>query len=209
MSALPLANAPALHLSARALACRRGPRLLFGALDFELRAGDLIWVRGRNGSGKTSLLRLAAGLATPESGELQRHAGRPLFVGHANALKEELTVAQALAFLLQLRGLAADRGAVQAALDRFGMAARRDAPVRSLSQGQRRRVALARLAAEREPAPWLLDEPFDALDAEGAERLNGLLLQHRARGGSVLLTGHQGLDTRRLQPRELDLDRLH
>lgn len=204
-----LPGTPALHLRARGLACRRGQRVLFEALDFELRAGDMLWVRGRNGSGKTSLLRLAAGLGRPEAGELERGGEPPVFIGHANALKEDLTVTESLAFVLRLHGRAADPGALQGALDRLGMKPRRDAPVRTLSQGQRRRVALARLAAEHHAGPWLLDEPFDALDADGVERLTELLLQHRASGGSVLLSSHQGVDLQRLQPRELDLDTLH
>ncbi|HEV7913988.1 MAG TPA: cytochrome c biogenesis heme-transporting ATPase CcmA [Albitalea sp.] len=205
------------HLKAVQLACRRGSRLLFKNLALDLPAGRILWVRGQNGRGKTSLLRLAAGLSTPEHGEVlcddrsvRRAAGyqeRLVFIGHANALKEDLTVSEALAFLLQVHGRPHASATVDAALDRIGLQGRRHAPVRTLSQGQRRRVALARLAVEQAPSLWILDEPFDALDSDGIERLNGLLREHAQRGGNVLLTSHLSLDTAMLQPIELNLDR--
>ncbi|HEY2928725.1 heme ABC exporter ATP-binding protein CcmA, partial [Piscinibacter sp.] len=179
-------HATAPRLSAVDLACRRGNRLLFHALDFELHAEQIVWVRGQNGRGKTSLLRLAAGLSTPERGKIL-FDGRLVFIAHANALKEDLSASEALAFLLRIQGRACDAPTVHGALARMGLASRRDAMVRSLSQGQRRRVALARLAVENEPSLWLLDEPFDALDADGVACLNQLLLEHARRGGSVLL----------------------
>lgn len=192
-------------LQASALACRRGTRLLFKELSFELAAGQVMWVRGRNGRGKTSLLKLACGLTQPESGRIS-HTGALVHLGHANALKDDLTAAESLAFLLRLHGRAHDAIDVDAALHRLGVHGRRDAPVRTLSQGQRRRVALARLAAESAPSLWVLDEPFDALDADGLERVNALLDEHRRRGGCVLLSSHQGLDEQRLQVRAIDLD---
>lgn len=202
------------------VACRRGHRLLFDGLTLDLHAGELLWLRGENGRGKTSLLRLAAGLSAPERGELQ-FQGRPVrrpadlgralvFVGHANALKEDLTAGEALQFLLRIHGRRCDAAVVQGALERLGLTGRRDAMVRTLSQGQRRRVALARLAAEVQeasPSLWLLDEPFDALDADGVERVNALLAEHLRRGGSVLLTSHLALSPA-LRAREVDLDRL-
>ena len=197
MSATPAPTS----LVATDLACRRGNRLLFQGVNFTLPAGEAQWLRGRNGCGKTSLLRIAAGLAPPERGELfwgglpVRHAPgysrRMTYVAHANALKEDLTVAEALAFLARLHQRPYDTDSIVRALDRIGVAARRDAPVRTLSQGQRRRAALARLALERGAALWVLDEPYDALDRDGIERLDSLLHEHLARGGSVLLTSHQ------------------
>ena len=188
-------------LVASDLACRRGNRLLFKDVNFSVRAGEARWLRGRNGCGKTSLLRMAAGLALPERGELccdglpVRHAPgysrRMTYVAHTNALKEDLAVTEALSFLARLHDRPADADSIARALERVGVAARRDAPVRTLSQGQRRRAALARLALERGPALWILDEPYDALDTDGIERLDGLLHEHLARGGSVLLTSHQ------------------
>ena len=206
------------HLAARGLACRRGGRLLFERLDVALQPGELVWLRGRNGRGKTSLMRVLAGLATPEHGEVlldgtpivsnDLRSRRVVYVGHTNALKDDLSAAEALAFLLCLHGRADDRTSVDAALDAWGMLGQRDSFVRNLSQGQRRRVALARLAAEREATLWLLDEPFDALDSAGIERLNTLLAQHLQRGGAVLLTGHQAALAPSLHHRELDLDGL-
>jgi len=105
-------------------------------------------------------------------------------------VKDDLTVAESLRFLLQLAGRPIDAGAVEDALERFAIASRRNALVRTLSQGQRRRVALARLAAQREPLPWLLDEPFDALDAAGVAILADVIAAHARRGGSVVLTSH-------------------
>ncbi len=188
-------------LVATGLACRRGNRVVFKGVDFSLRAGQALWLRGRNGCGKTSLLRMAAGLAVPERGQLRWHGvtlrkaaddgRRTAYVAHANALKDDLSVAEALTFLARLHRRAHDRTSIVNALDRFGLAARRGAAVRTLSQGQRRRAALARLALDRDPALWILDEPYDALDRDGIVRLDALLDEHLARGGSVLLTSHQ------------------
>ncbi|MEO8309982.1 MAG: heme ABC exporter ATP-binding protein CcmA [Caldimonas sp.] len=182
-------------LVVRDLECRRGDRVLFAPISFVVGAGQIVWIRGANGQGKTTLLRTIAGLSAPAAGEIAwagapEIAPRPLYLAHANALKEDLTVAESLRFLLHLGGSHVEGGDVDAALERFGMTSRKDAFVRTLSQGQRRRVALARLAAQRELRPWLLDEPFDALDAAGVELLAGILVQHAKRGGSVVLTSH-------------------
>ncbi|MNT49869.1 Cytochrome c biogenesis ATP-binding export protein CcmA [compost metagenome] len=113
---------------------------------------------------------------------------------------------EALAFLLCIHGRRCDAATVDAALDSLGLRTRRQTMVRMLSQGQRRRVALARLAVEDQPSLWLLDEPFDALDTDGITRVNALLLAHVHRGGNVLLTSHLSVDPK-LRPVELDLDR--
>lgn len=199
------------------LACRRGNRLLFQGLQLDVAAGQIVWLRGQNGCGKTSLLRLAAGLAEPERGQItsggvpvrrcRDHAQHSVFVAHGNALKDDLSAGEALAFLLRVHGRRSDASSVRAALQRLGVESRRAAPVRTLSQGQRRRVALARLAVEDRPALWLLDEPFDALDRDGSERVTALLDEHLQRGGSVLFTSHISVDASRLQPVEVDLDR--
>lgn len=199
------------------LSCRRGDRVLFKGVNLEVRPGCAVWLRGRNGRGKTSLLRLACGLAVPESGSVlwdgvavRRAAGyaeRRLYIGHANALKEDLTVTESLRFLAHLHGRPHDAQSLEAALARVGMASRRDAPVRTLSQGQRRRAALARLALERQAALWILDEPYDALDSDGLQVINELLHAHLARGGSVLLTSHQHPGAAAPAVTEFDLDR--
>jgi heme exporter protein A len=181
--------------------CRRGGRWLFKHLDAEVGAGRLLWVRGQNGRGKTSLLRLLSGLATPDEGRIlwggvpvakaPGYLQRLVYVGHTNALKDDLSVAEALSFLLRVHGRPHAPGAVRAALATLGLECRPDAPVRTLSQGQRRRVALARLAADDGPSVWVLDEPFDSLDADSAERVSGLMREHAARGGRVILTSHR------------------
>jgi heme exporter protein A len=182
---------PSAVLAASGLACRRGERILFTGLDLAVQPGQIVWVRGANGQGKTSLLRLLAGLARPAAGSVEHTAGRErIYVAHANALKDDLTVAESLMFLSRLHGFDTRPEVHDTALRRFGLHSRRNAPVRTLSQGQRRRVALARLCAAPPTALWLLDEPFDALDAEGVAALNALLTEHAARGGSVLLTSH-------------------
>lgn len=198
------------------LACRRGDRVLFKGVNLEVRAGIAVWLRGRNGRGKTSLLRLACGLAVPESGRVLwggvavrraiGYAQRRTYIGHANALKEDLTVSESLRFLAHLHGRAHDAASIDAALARVGMGSRRDAPVRTLSQGQRRRAALARLALERQAALWILDEPYDALDVDGVACVNGLLHEHLARRGSVLLTSHLSPGTGAPDMSEFDLD---
>ena len=181
---------PSAVVVAFGLACRRGERILFRALGLRVSAGQIVWVRGANGQGKTSLLRLLAGLAQPEAGTIEHSVRERVYVGHANALKDDLTVAESLLFLSRLHGFDTAAVAIDAALHRFGLHSRRNAPVRTLSQGQRRRVALARLCTAPPTALWLLDEPFDALDAQGVEALNSLLAEHATRGGSVLLTSH-------------------
>ena len=204
-------------LQARGLAGRRGERLLFEGLDLVLRPGEVVWLRGRNGRGKTTLLRLLAGLSAPAAGQVEIE-GRPLvragsegqrpflYIAHANALKDDLTAAEALRFLARLAGEAPEQAQIAQALARLGMGSRAAAPVRTLSQGQRRRVALARLALPGTARLWLLDEPFDALDDRGIDVLNTLLSEHTRRGGAVLLTSHQALTLADPAPRELRLE---
>jgi len=186
------ADAATATIVVRDVECRRGDRVLFAPASFVVAPGAIVWIRGANGQGKTTLLRTLAGLSAPAAGEIVRSGASapPLYLAHANALKDDLTVAESLRFLLQLAGEPIDAHAVDAALERFAIASRRNAFVRTLSQGQRRRVALARLAAQREPLPWLLDEPFDALDAAGVAVLADVIAAHARRGGSVVLTSH-------------------
>ncbi|WP_284619040.1 cytochrome c biogenesis heme-transporting ATPase CcmA [Aquabacterium humicola] len=188
-------------LSAQALACRRGERWLFHGLALTLPAGRALWLRGRNGRGKTSLLRLAAGLAEPAAGTLQwgdeplarsaRFRRERVWIGHGNALKDDLSAAEALRFVARLHGRRFDAPRIAAALEGAGVATHAVRPVRTLSQGQRRRVALARLALEDAPGLWLLDEPFDALDADALRWLARLAAAHVARGGSLMFASHQ------------------
>jgi heme exporter protein A len=215
------ASSPLPSLRLVDVACRRGERVLFTGLTETLAPGELLWLRGDNGRGKTSLLRLVAGLAAPEQGQIlwgdaptrrnERFAAECVYIAHANALKDDLTATESLAFLAHVHGRDASPGTLRAALVRLGLAGRERTPTRSLSQGLRRRVALARLALETAPGLWVLDEPFDALDVAGTATLHALLAAHRARGGSVLLTSHHlHLDAEAASAgfRVLDLDRL-
>lgn len=215
-SALATPAAPWL-LQTAGLAGQRGERALFEGLNLQMAPGSVTWLRGRNGRGKTSLLRVLAGLSTPMAGSLHI-AGRTLreggpgwrrqwlYIGHQNALKDDLSASEALRFLAQLHGAPCRQSDVEAALRRLGIFNRRHAPVRTLSQGQRRRVALARLVLQRESPLWLLDEPFDALDSEGIAALNSVISEHAGAGGCVLLTSHQPLSLSAPVPGVIDLE---
>ena len=208
---------PSALLHATGLAAERGTRALFERLDLSLAAGSVTWLRGRNGRGKTSLLRVLAGLSSPTAGGVHiagrtLHEGGPawrrhlVYIGHQNALKDDLDAAEALHFLVRLHGGEAGADALAQALNRFDVGWLAHAPVRTLSQGQRRRVALARLLLSRDARLWLLDEPFDALDADGIDTLNSVIAEHAAAGGCVLLSSHQPLTLTRPLPVALDLE---
>lgn len=189
-------------LEVRDLACARGGRSLFRPLSFAVQPGELLWVEGRNGAGKTSLLRLICGLGEPEGGEVlwngqttlgQREVflGSLLYLGHLNALKDDLTVMENLRLAARLAGLDAARAGVEDALAAAGIAALGGRPVRTLSQGQRRRASLARLWLPGLRPLWILDEPFSALDADAVGRLTARVATHLQAGGMALLTTHQ------------------
>ena len=188
-------------LSAHGLTCVRGERPLFSGLDLAVDAGEWLHVRGENGTGKTSLLRLLAGLAQPAAGEIlwgdqpirqadEAYRGNLLFLGHHGALKEELTGLENLEFAAALDGAALSETEAIAALHRFGLKGREELPVRFLSAGQKRRVLLARLLT-RKAKLWILDEPFTALDVKAVDMLAALIGEHLAGGGMAVLTSHQ------------------
>ncbi len=186
-------------LEISALSCERGGLRLFSDLKFSLAPGGLLRVRGANGTGKTTLLRTLAGLTRPAAGEVHWRGSAAhddyrrdmLFLGHAPAVKDELTVLENLAFSARLCGLGAPAGALQSALERLGIARLANLPARYLSQGQRKRAALARLALSGSVPLWLLDEPFAALDDEAIGRVASLCAAHLAAGGLLVLTSHQ------------------
>jgi heme exporter protein A len=160
---------------------RRGGRILFEGLTLALGPGDALQVAGPNGSGKSSLIRLAAGLLEPERGSVERSA-LALADEHL-ALDSELPLRAALRFWGR---------AVDEAMDELGIAHLAPVPVRLLSSGQAKRAALARAAASGAPL-WLLDEPLNALDADGVKRLERAITQHRESGGAILAASHQSL----------------
>ena len=188
-------------LTAKGLACVRGDRLLFKDLGFVLEAGSLLYVLGENGSGKSSLLRMLCGLLMPEQGEIlwagksiKRHAEQYLpnlkYLGHLNGLKDDLTALENLQMGARIAGQDVTAAAALVALTAIGIARCANLPVRVLSQGQKRRVALAALWLSRSPL-WILDEPFAALDVAATEVLAARISEHLAAGGMTILTSHQ------------------
>lgn len=189
------------RFTGRDLVCRRSDRAVFRGLGFTLDPGDALVLTGPNGSGKSSLLRLMAGLMQPDGGDIQwrgvsiatdreAHGGRCHYVGHADAIKAVLTVAESVGLSAELRGV---NGNVGAALDWFGLLSLGDMPGKFLSAGQKRRAALARLLAA--PAPlWLLDEPSLALDRASVAALEAAIARHRAGGGLAVIATHADLD---------------
>lgn len=197
------------------LACQRGDRTLFSHLNLRLDAGELMLVQGTNGSGKTSLLRMVCGLMLPAYGEIRWrgvstsedreafHAEMAYF-GHAPAIKEDLSALENLEFSCRLADEPVSREAATAALTRLGVGHCRDLPAKVLSQGQRRRVALARIPLSRAKL-WILDEPLTALDVAAAQLVQNLLFEHLSEGGMAMLTTHQPLTVEGIEPRILRL----
>ncbi|MBV9528034.1 heme ABC exporter ATP-binding protein CcmA [Sphingomonas sp.] len=173
------ANGPLLRFAGVAL--ERGGRLLFDTLDFELAPGEGLHVAGPNGSGKSSLIRLTAGLLRASAGDIVRAPAG--LADDSLALDRELPLGRALQFW---------GSPMEPAMDALGISRLAHVPVRLLSSGQRKRATLARVAASGAPL-WLLDEPLNALDAEGAERLARIIRAHRDAGGAVVAASHQPL----------------
>ena len=199
-------------LEAADLACTRGGRTLFRGLSFSLRAGEVLRVAGANGRGKTSLLRILCGLLTPHAGEVRWRGSAIralaeeffrslLYIGHAPALKDDLTAEENLSIACTLAGDAVHGSGIASALERLQVP--RGVFVKKLSQGQRRRALLARLVVSEARPLWLLDEPFAALDMDAAGVVETLVAGHVARGGMAIYTSHQ---ESRIAGREIRLD---
>jgi len=190
-------------LEAKDLACIRDDRELFSSLSFRVAPGDIVQIEGGNGAGKTSLLRILAGLARPEQGEVywrqqnislvrEEYHQDLLYIGHQAGIKLSLTPFENLAFYQAAGGGPRNEKAVWQALEQVGLLGYEELPAAGLSAGQQRRVALARLWLS--PARlWILDEPFTAIDKQGAAQLMSLIAGHSVAQGMVLLTTHQVL----------------
>ena len=196
-----------MRLEGSGLACVRGGREVFSGLGFALSGGEALLVTGRNGAGKSSLLRMVAGLIRVTGGQLAITGADPdktvaeqaHYLGHQDALKPSLTVAENLGFWMRYLG---GTGTPQTPLAAVGLAGLADLPAAYLSAGQRRRLSIARLVAVNRPI-WLLDEPTSALDREAQDTLKGLMQRHLSGGGLIVAAAHGpiGLD----QTRELRL----
>lgn len=201
-------------LAVSALSCERQDRWLFEELSFEVKPGELLHVTGTNGSGKTTLLRILCGLCDAESGDVtwggrsiseQRDSYNPqlCYVGHQDAVKRDLTVRENLHVAASLAGPVDVGHNTQHAMQQLQLTALADRFCRSLSAGQKRRVALARCLISH-ASIWILDEPFTSLDREGIETVRAMLQQHLVKKGIAVITSHQSVDLPNTRSLELN-----
>ena len=197
------------------LACSRGDHRLFSGLSFTLQPGQIMQIQGANGSGKTSLLRTLCGFIMPDEGVISwggedvRELGEDYFaemmyLGHLNAIKDELSGLENLHISAGFSGIKLKDSEALAALRRMGLRGRENLPTKVLSQGQRRRVALARMLVS-DAKLWILDEPLTALDVGAVALIQELLAEHLARQGMVIFTTHQPLFVAGMEMRSLSL----
>ena len=203
-------------LEVRNLECVRGDHRLFADLNFTLQAGELLHLRGSNGSGKTSLLRTICGLMTPANGEVfwqgenirslrEEYNSGLTYIGHQGGIKDDLSAIENLQLYCRLFGFSVSEDQIIVALGKIGLGGREDLPTKVLSQGQKRRVALARLLIHKSKL-WVLDEPFNALDVAAVKLLKDLITNHLSIGGMVILTTHQLVDFEIGMLQEVHLD---
>ena len=203
-------------LEASQIECVRGNRRLFSNLSFQVDARQAMRIRGENGSGKTSLLRMIAGLSPCESGELTWRGGdiaktsedyrrEMLYIGHANALQDDLSALENLRHGQALAGLSPSDDGLVEALGELGLDEVRHLPARLLSQGQKRKAALAGLKFSGRRVLWILDEPFTALDTGSMARVAATVGSHVRGGGLLIFTTHQDVELPGVAPRSVDL----
>ncbi len=197
------------------LACIRGDHQLFSGLNFSLGSGELMQVQGENGSGKTSLLRTLCGFTQPAAGEIrwcgqdvnrlgEEYYAEMIYLGHLNAIKDELNALENLCISAGLAGYEVEEKEALAALRRMGLRRREHLPVKVLSQGQRRRVALSKLLVA-DASLWILDEPLTALDVGAVGLMQELIGEHLSKRGMVIFTTHQPLQVAGVETRQLML----
>jgi heme exporter protein A len=196
-------------LQGNRLSCIRDDRVLFEELDFTLKPGQVLLLEGKNGSGKTSLLRILCGFREPDSGQVfwcgdaindSQYYADMAYVGHLDGIKKELTVLENLKVSLALSR--AGQYSIQQALDKVKLAGYDDVLVQALSAGQKRRLSLARLLITQNMV-WILDEPFTSIDKQGIALIESLMIEHCAEGGMIILTSHHeinllGVDIQRI-----------
>ena len=205
-----------LHI--KSVTCIKQDRCLFADLNFRLKSGQIMQLAGPNGAGKTSLLRIIAGFSAPDEGQVMwqgesiaknydEFARELLFIGHKTGVNNQLSAIENLRFWLQIQGYSTDQD-LYLLLAKIGLVGLEDVPVRTLSAGQQRRVALIRLWLN-DAKLWVLDEPFTALDKAGVAFLQQRFLAHLEQGGAILLTTHQDLTTHFEQLQTVTLEYRH
>ncbi len=199
----------------RNLSCIRDDRILFEGLDFTLKNNQVLLLEGKNGSGKTSLLRIICGFREQDAGDIiwcntpikdSDFFAEMAYVGHLDGVKKELTVVENLKMSLALS--VAGNYSIEQALDKVHLAGYDDSIVQSLSAGQKRRLSLARLLITRNSL-WVLDEPFTSIDKEGIKLIESLMHQHICAGGMIILTSHHDLDLHETEVQKINLSLCH
>jgi len=190
-------------LEIQSLECVRDDRLLFSDLNFTLAEAEVLQIEGANGCGKTSLLRIICGLRLAEAGQVlwcgepvssnrENYYAGMVYIGHLPCIKGDLTVLENVRSLLDTRSLTVTNTIIEEALDKVGLASYEDVPGKALSSGQRRRILLAFIELAQAKL-WILDEPLTALDVQGVDLMESMIIEHQQAGGSVIFTTHHGM----------------